>query len=627
MQKLKQHDLDLDEELDFEPQQLEHRTIFYVGTDTSWVDQFPQLQEKYVLKHITHEGLNVSQLLQEIRQTITSQIIFECRIIQGLEDLEQIKMIRNNHSFVPILVLGENESTDYIQMAYKFGANDFFSLSRTGEQLPQKIDVYDNFMKKIEIIGIQNEAISAKFNQIQKAHTDLKNLNHLLEGEIDSRKILELELIQHRDNLQVLVDERTASLNNKTQQLETSNQQISQQNTVLQISNDKLKDLIGTKDKLLQKLGTLTEVSLTPLEDNISRLKQELANKPSENLRQIERIIHQVASVLEPVTRLYASEQAIKSKRVLLAENIHKFQMISKMALGGTGVELEIVSSIEEGLKILETQAFDIVCTNAELLPVAKAASEKYPNTKVVFMTAAASADNVRHLKANTFLSNIVSRNEEDRTFTIKNITSTVVKLMTHDIFSLEKYLSWGVDVREFIITDSDMRRDLLINFETYLKTLGIRRGISQKSVMAAEELLMNAVYDAPVDANGVAKYNHLDRTVRIDLEPNEQGKFRYACDGILLAVSVEDPFGAFKRSTILDYLESCYEGRFGSINRDRGKCGAGLGLFQMVESAELIVFNIKEQVRTEVIVIFNIQKEARKTSVASFHYFSDQNE
>ena len=196
-----------------------------------------------------------------------------------------------------------------------------------------------------------------------------------------------------------------------------------------------------------------------------------------------------------------------------------------------------------------------------------------------------------------------------------------VSKLVSRDLFGLEKYLNWGVEVSQHPIISSDTRRLLVDRMEKHIKQLGIRRSIIRKSEMVAEELLMNAIYDAPTDSEGKALYNHLPRTVPVELRSEEQGRFRYACDGLLLALSVEDPFGAFNRQTILDYLRSCYEGEAGSLNKEKG--GAGRGLFQIMETVDLLVINVKPQVKTEVIAIFNIDpNQAQKNKITSFHYF-----
>ena len=72
------------------------------------------------------------------------------------------------------------------------------------------------------------------------------------------------------------------------------------------------------------------------------------------------------------------------------------------------------------------------------------------------------------------------------------------------------------------------------------------------------------------IDGNHV--YNHLSRSVPIALVPSQFATFRYATDGIYLAISVEDPF-ALSRTT-LQIHQSCYSGAPGSLNKDKGGAG-----------------------------------------------------
>ncbi|MGK5095466.1 hypothetical protein WDW89_26080 [Deltaproteobacteria bacterium TL4] len=131
----------------------------------------------------------------------------------------------------------------------------------------------------------------------------------------------------------------------------------------------------------------------------------------------------------------------------------------------------------------------------------------------------------------------------------------------------------------------------------------------------------MNAIYDAPIDVHGKHIYNHLLRTEEVHLKKEEYSRFRYACDAMFLALSVEDPFGGFNRQTVLDYLEACYSEKRQQETKDKG--GAGIGLYQMWETADLIVINVKPSIKTEVIAIFEIDAPNKNSSKSkSFHYF-----
>ncbi|MGK5092018.1 response regulator [Deltaproteobacteria bacterium TL4] len=407
----------------------------------------------------------------------------------------------------------------------------------------------------------------------------------------------------------------------RTNLLHESMTQLEQQNTTLAASNRKLEDLHTTKTKILEKLRTVQDTHLRQLLETLAELHQLKSKKMGKPLRQITRNAHKLEEALRPITSLYISEQAISNKRVLLAETTKKQQIVAKLALGGTGVKLDIVDTMEAGIRQIEEQHYDIVCANIELIGLCQIAKEKNEKVQTVLMTSENASSYLPILKANPFISNIVSRNEEDRNFTLKNITTTISKLISQDLFGIEKYLNWGVDIIQHPIKGSNEREDLVNKMASHFKDLGLRQSIISKCEIVAEELLMNAIYDAPTDASGKPIYNHLPRTVPVYLSPEEEGTFSYACDGVLLAISTVDPFGALDRGTILDYLQSCYEGKAGSLNEKKG--GAGRGLFQMIETADLVVMNVKLKIETEVIVIFNIdQNRAKGDQNTSLHYF-----
>jgi len=404
-----------------------------------------------------------------------------------------------------------------------------------------------------------------------------------------------------------------------TQELENSRLQLEHQFSALQASHNKLESLNNTKNQLLEKMNSLHEDHFPSLQENLEAFLKDSSSR--EPIRQALREMHVVNETLRPFHSLYQEKQAIENKRVLLAETDRKAQMVAKMALGGTGVELDIISTLEEGQKLLEEKTYDIICSNMALIELTKYASDLSPEIQTVFMTSDDISVYLPVLRKYPFLSNIVTRNDEDKIFTLKNISTTIRKLTTHDLFGLEKYLNWGVEVQQAPIQNSHQRSDLVDSMETYFRQLGIRKSVINKCGIVVEELLMNAIYDAPIDAEGNSLYNHLSRTIEVELKPQEQGIFRYACDGLLVAVSVEDPFGGFHRDTILNYLESCYQGQGGTLQKNKG--GAGRGLYQIIEIADLVIFNVKHQVRTEVIVIFNIGPDKPKHSgTTSFHYF-----
>lgn len=472
-------------------------------------------------------------------------------------------------------------------------------------------------------------ALTAATEQIEL--DNLENVNiRVNTNDNNELKILEQaftnmtqKLLASRQQLEMLNQELERKVKERTQQLETSLGEVEHQNTLLLATNHKLEEFNNTKQELLNRLRSISEKNLYTLRTTVQKLENsllDLVDKGTFTL--VKNQIAEIETMMEPIASLYVSEQAIRNKRVLLAETDKKQQIIAKLALGGTGVDLDIAATREDTLHLVNTNTYDVICLDHDFLDIGVQIHASHPDVIFVFMTSLPVPQYISILQRYPYLSNIVSKNMQDRTFTLKNIITTISKLLNRDLFGLEKYMNWGVDVQVFPVKSSRERQGLVDRMDEEFRNLGIRSSIRTKCTMIAEELLMNAVYDAPTNSNGKPKYNHMERTTHIDLEKQEQGTFRYACDGMLLGVSVEDPFGALTRDTILAYLRACYDSHGQESLNLSG--GAGRGLFQIMEACDLLVINVKERVKTEVIALLNVDPSQKKSSQhdKSFHFF-----
>lgn len=414
------------------------------------------------------------------------------------------------------------------------------------------------------------------------------------------------ELQETNQNLERKVEERTVKLE--------------QQNAELMAGKNKMQDLLNTKRVVFEKLTDMQKKQLIPLKSHLDEFRKN--NPKDETVDQLRQTIFDLNNLITPLHDQYASEQAMQSKEVLLADTNKKQQVIAKMALGGTGVVLDTVTTAEEGRAKLDTKNYDLIVFDSSNIDLANAAYEKNPKTGLVLMTSDQIPTYLPALKALKGMPHIVSRDDSDRTFTVKNIVTTVTKLLSRDFFGLEKYISWGVDVQNIPILGSKQRQDILFDVARYFEKIGIRRANRDRINCVLEEMLMNAIYDAPIDQDGKSLYNHLPRTVEFNLKPEEQGLVRFATDGMLIAVSVQDPFGSLKGSTILRYLEANYAGAANDINSAEGKGGAGRGLHQIVENSDLVVFNVDPGKKTEAIALFNVEVKEKAQQNPSFHLF-----
>jgi hypothetical protein len=225
----------------------------------------------------------------------------------------------------------------------------------------------------------------------------------------------------------------------------------------------------------------------------------------------------------------------------------------------------------------------------------------------VLVMTATRDKRDLISLFSHQVLTNLVAKNTDIKA---TELVVTVQKIMHNDVFGFEKYLAWGAAPLEHVVRSSTEKESILEAVECYLSSLGCNRRLVGLAGGVADEFLMNAVYNAPVDGEGRPKYAARSRADRVDLEPGEEVVFRYVYDGRVLAISVSDNFGRLEGSTVLTYLRKCFVQGADQVDAKEG--GAGLGLYYIFESLNQLVINVAPQRRTEMIGLMDVSGSYR---------------
>ncbi|MFN8791837.1 MAG: hypothetical protein ACK5Y2_10330 [Bdellovibrionales bacterium] len=173
------------------------------------------------------------------------------------------------------------------------------------------------------------------------------------------------------------------------------------------------------------------------------------------------------------------------------------------------------------------------------------------------------------------------------------------------DFKSLGELLQNPTHTESVQVKSAKERHDLKDKMVDYLKTQKVRTTITDRCYQVAEEMLMNAIYDAPSDKSGKSLYNHLSRKEDVHLTPEQYSTFEYGTKNQIVAIAVSDPFGGLTRDMLIDYLEANYRGKPDHLNAQTGKGGAGRGLHQIVENSDLTVFQVKKGEKTRVVSYF----------------------
>ena len=179
----------------------------------------------------------------------------------------------------------------------------------------------------------------------------------------------------------------------------------------------------------------------------------------------------------------------------------------------------------------------------------------------------------------------------------------TAKKLLTGDIFGIEKYLPDNTPVHYARLRDFEGRGKAIQTVLDFAEQANMRRQVRNAIGSVCEELLMNALYDAPVDAEGKQIFAEVDPHDRTRSRSPRPVSIRYAATEDKFAVAVRDRFGRLAKNTILSYIEKCIH----SPNQiDRKTYGAGLGLYLVANAAATYVVNVAYGIATEVVCTFD---------------------
>jgi hypothetical protein len=205
-----------------------------------------------------------------------------------------------------------------------------------------------------------------------------------------------------------------------------------------------------------------------------------------------------------------------------------------------------------------------------------------------------------------------------------RELLVTSAKLLSGDIFGLDKYLAWGITIHERRIQSYDEKRAALADVADHAATAGARRQLVTKIESVTDELLMNALYDAPAIRHGSSRHARVEKRADTVRPAEEAALLRYASDGRYFAVSVQDHYGELQKEAILEHLSRARAERGRPLLSQSETGGAGLGIYFILSAATQFIANIEPGARTEVICLFDLRQDGRKarSCARSLHIF-----
>jgi len=169
---------------------------------------------------------------------------------------------------------------------------------------------------------------------------------------------------------------------------------------------------------------------------------------------------------------------------------------------------------------------------------------------------------------------------------------------------------------RRIRLTHASKRAERIERMGAYLSSNGVSPRACEALRDAAEELLTNAFYNAPVTAGATPP---ISRTNDVALPEKHACDLAYGYRHDLAVVRVKDPFGSLSRRRLVEVLSRCARSDM-SVQVDESMGGAGLGMWRIFSAATFVAISVVKNRHTEILV--GIAKRAAGKRPFAFHFF-----
>jgi len=315
-------------------------------------------------------------------------------------------------------------------------------------------------------------------------------------------------------------------------------------------------------------------------------------------------------------------------KRILFFDPDTKTCKAAARALTATSSDVDVATNLYDMRLLLDAGSYDLIMASHDqesrepsgMMELFDTVREQHPSTLFVLHATESTQDYMPMLQKRHYLRNLIAKNEDP--LEPEELIVTAEKLLRNDIFGINKYLRWGVEPLSITLRESQKKADYVRQVTDYADTLGCNSRTVELVNAIVDELVTNAIFNAPVDAEGNAKYRHHKRSESLVLSDDEVATLQFACDGDFIAISSSDPFGSLKQDTVIEYLNRCLVKGPKQMSEDSG--GAGLGLYRVFQSVSKFVINLDPGRRTEVISLIDLRLSMKQFRLAtkSFHCF-----
>jgi hypothetical protein len=315
--------------------------------------------------------------------------------------------------------------------------------------------------------------------------------------------------------------------------------------------------------------------------------------------------------------RRRGADQMLRHK-ILIVSNESAMRRSLKRLMTATGAVTEFVNDLT---KVPETPP-SLLCVDlrSPSAPKLKDVEKLFPDVRLICIVGVQDFGQMVECLRLSRCGSVITYDDH---FEPEDFIITVTKLLHGQVFGLQKYFPWGVTLYNMEIGSYEDKVKALDVLNAYAELAGARGPVRDRMALVAEELIINAMYHAPVDENGKPLYRHMARKELAKLTFDKKVKVACASNGQHFAVAVRDAYGTLDKDVVVKFLS---KGTSKSLEPEQRESGAGLGLVTALKNANKLVFNMAPGAGAEVIALFDLDLLAQgRNGVRSVHLFTER--
>lgn len=286
--------------------------------------------------------------------------------------------------------------------------------------------------------------------------------------------------------LQREVDRRTEALSEQAKQLELTHGRLEERVDILTRQKSQAAEVAEEKDNLLLRITEIKKILIPRIVTRLQRLHDDPSLEESaEVLKQLDELL----SVFSLATLSTPEEKSRSHDLIDVLSANKRYQRTFKSSIGGARLELRMSETIEallEQLKASPSRLIVLEDSFADQLPLIH---ENNPKASLVAFSEKSMSAASQHQIDYPMLDQVLTL-DLPKPILQKLLLTHLMKLISQDLFGIEKYLMWGSAIKERPLDMREHSSDQWDGLRVDIEHAGLTQDLEQKVLTLTECLL-----------------------------------------------------------------------------------------------------------------------------------------